>query len=48
MIMDHMANIYAILIIDGEKKFNTVPNELKDKVKEILISKGVNEALYTE
>ena len=33
-----VAVIYATLIIKGKRTFKTVPNRLKDEVKEILIS----------
>lgn len=33
-----MAVIYATLIIKGKRTFKSVPNRLKDEVKEILIS----------
>ena len=33
-----VAVIYATLIIKGKRTFKTIPNRLKDEVKEILIS----------
>lgn len=33
-----VAVIYATLIIKGKRTFKSVPNRLKDEVKEILIS----------
>lgn len=36
--VNDMAVIYATLIIKGKRTFKTVPNRLKDEVKEILIS----------
>ncbi|MGO5077455.1 CD1375 family protein [Oscillospiraceae bacterium LCP25S3_E3] len=33
-----MAVIYATLIIKGKRTFKSVPNRLKDEVKEILTS----------
>lgn len=37
-----MAKVYAILIEDGEKNFNTikVSNEMKEKIRAIIISDG--------
>ena len=37
-----MAELYAILIINGRRSISSVPSSLKDKVTEILKSKGYN------
>ena len=36
--VNDMAVIYATLIIKGKRTFKSVPNRLKDEVKEILTS----------
>lgn len=46
MIMDHIARVYAILIIDGDKKFKDIPDQMKESVKKILIEKNVDSSLY--
>lgn len=45
--VDKMAVIYVALIIKGKRTFESVPNLLKDQVKELLIDLEL-EALVTD
>lgn len=40
-----MAELYATLIINGKRTFESVPNTQKEKVKQILIDAGCEELL---
>ena len=49
MILDHIARIYATLIMKDEKNFKDIKNsQLKEKTKELLIKKGASEDNYAE
>ncbi len=45
--MDKMAVIYVALIIKGKRTFDSVPDLLKDQVKELLVDLEL-EALVTD
>ena len=49
MILDHLARLYATLIMKDEKNFKDIKNsEVKEKTKDILIKKGAPEDKYVE
>lgn len=42
---DHMAEMYAKLIIEGKRTFSEVPDEIKEETRQILIAMGGEDLL---